>query len=273
MFQRKGKKTPYEKELELIKIKEAKYLEKRTQKNESALDKKLAEYVPDKLQGTLDAAFASAFKLVFEKGTKLIEKTYDRKELEKSYKINEFTQQVKQDKKSLRAFSKQAGKTGAVNTLVSGVSGIGLGLLGIGLPDIPLFTGMILKNIYEIALNYGYQYDSEGERYFILKLIQGALSYGGQAKVVEEELEQYMRTGRLPDDYQRDQQIKATAGVLSKELLYMKFLQGIPIVGVVGGAYDMICMKQIAEYANIKYRVRFMEKQNVRIGRSYKGEL
>ena len=42
-----------------------------------------------------------------------------------------------------------------------------MGVLGIGLPDIPVFTGMILKNIYETALQYGYSYESREEKYFI----------------------------------------------------------------------------------------------------------
>lgn len=37
----------------------------------------------------------------------------------------------------------------------------------------------------------------------------------------------------------------------------MKFLQGIPVVGAVGGAYDVIYMKQINKYGELKYRRRF----------------
>ena len=44
----------------------------------------------------------------------------------------------------------------------------------------------------------------------------------------------------------------------------MKFLQGIPIVGVVGGAADAVYMKQILEYANIKYKHRFLLKRKWR---------
>ena len=51
--------------------------------------------------------------------------------------------------------------------------------------------------------------------------------------------------------------IQNTAQVLSGELLYMKFLQGIPIVGVVGGAFDLKYMKEITTYAEIKYRKRY----------------
>lgn len=92
--------------------------------------------------------------------------------------MRQYMADVKQNSKSLRSFSKKARDTGTKNLLLSGVSGIGMGVLGIGLPDIPVFTGMILKNIYETALQYGYSYESREEKYFILLLIRGAVSYG-----------------------------------------------------------------------------------------------
>ena len=62
----------------------------------------------------------------------------------------------------------------------------------------------------------------------------------------------------LPEEYQDKEQIEQTAGALSKELLFMKFLQGIPVVGAVGGAYDAVYMKRITEYAELKYRLRYL---------------
>ncbi|MDY3305164.1 MAG: EcsC family protein, partial [Clostridia bacterium] len=57
--------------------------------------------------------------------------------------------------------------------------------------------------------------------------------------------------------------IRQAAGGLSKELLYMKFLQGIPIVGAVGGAYDAVYMKRVMEYTELKYRRRFFSKNKM----------
>lgn len=90
---------------------------------------------------------------------------------------------------------------------------------------------MILKWIYEITLSYGFEYDSEEEKYFILLLLQGAVSYGERMKWIDKELNEYMKCHCLSHDYQRGEMIHKTAGLLSKELLYMKFLQGIPVVG------------------------------------------
>jgi len=71
-------------------------------------------------------------------------------------------------------------------------------------------------------------------------------------------IDEFILHVEVPDDYNEQKQIEQTAKALSKELLYMKFLQGIPLVGAVGGAYDMVYLKQITEYANLKYKRRFL---------------
>lgn len=255
MFQRK---SPLELEWEKLQKKEQKFLKARAEQKESLLNQKLAEKVPPKLQGTLDKAFAKAFGMIFEKGTDVIEKTYKKEELQKTYKINEYANEVRQNRKSLRAFGKKAENAGRVNMLVSGVAGVGMGLAGVGIPDIPVFTGMILKSINEIALNYGYEYETEKERRFILLIIQGAVSQGTQLRVIDKKIDEYILNEKVPEDYNEQKQIEQTAAGLSKELLYMKFLQGIPLVGAVGGAYDVVYLKQITEYANLKYKKRFL---------------
>lgn len=252
------KKSVLEQELQKLNKREQSFLQAREQKKESFLNQKLAEYVPVKLQETLDKTFAKAFGMIFEKGTGIIEKTYNKDELQKEFQSNEFDNELYQSKKSLKAFEKKAGSSGRKNLVISGTAGIGMGVLGIGIPDIPVFTAMILKNIYEIALSYGFEYESEAERRFILMLIQGAVSYGPEMLEVNDQIDKYINTSEVPCDYDENVQIKITAAGLSKELLYMKFLQGIPIVGAVGGFYDAIYMRSIAKYVNLKYKKRFL---------------
>lgn len=115
----------------------------------------------------------------------------------------------------------------------------------------------MLKSIYEIALSYGFEYESQEERYFILLLIQGAVSYGDEMIAVNDKANVYIETGKLPDDYIQTEMIGQTARCLLRELLYMKFLQGIPIAGVIGGVYDVVYMNRIVEYAKLKYSRRF----------------
>ena len=167
------KRTPLQKEWEKLEVQEQRFLQKRSEKRESILNQKLEEKIPPKLQETLDTAFAKAFALIFEKGTRVIEKTYQRAKLEQDYQVRQYTADVKQNSKSLRSFSKKARDTGTKNLLLSGVAGIGMGVLGIGLPDIPVFTGMILKNIYETALQW-IQLRNQGRKIFYLIIDPGS---------------------------------------------------------------------------------------------------
>ncbi len=256
LFERKPAIT---REWEKLIEQETRFINKRIEKKDSLLNQKLEEKVPAKLQETLDTAFAKAFGRIFEKGTGVIEKTYQKEKLEEEYKVRQFAADLRENKKNLKAFSKKAKSAGNKNLLLSGASGVGMGLFGIGIPDIPVFTGLILKNIYEIALNYGYDYKDEKERYFILKIIQGALSYGDELLELNQEIDAYIEVKELPEGYDEIVEIEKTANILSKELLYMKFLQGIPVVGAIGGVYDAVYMTKINEYAGLKYKHRYLK--------------
>ena len=258
MFQRKN---PWDIEWERLIKRENKFLESRKNQKESILNQKLEEKVPAKLQETLDKAFAKAFQLIFENGTGVIEKTFRPEEMKKDYQIKEFTNEIRQNRKSLKAFGKKAETSGNLNLAVSGLAGVGMGILGVGIPDIPVFTGFIMKSIYEIALSYGFSYDTVEEKRFILLLIKGAVSCGDDMLTVNRLIDEYIESEAMPAGYSEADQITKTAAGLSKELLYMKFLQGIPVVGAVGGLYDAVYMKRINEYANLKYKKRFLLKK------------
>ena len=100
-------------------------------------------------------------------------------------------------------------------------------------------------------------YKNAEEKKFILLVIQGAVSHDTKLLKINDELNYYMEHGSFASAIDLEACIKETAACLSKELLYMKFLQGIPVVGAVGGAYDVVYMKQINKFAELKYRRRF----------------
>lgn len=258
------KTSAWDKEWNQVMNKERRFLKSGSRKKESFLDKKLSAVVPDGLKRSLDTAFFKAFTLIFEKGTALIEKTCRKEDKERICRINQYAVGLKADRKSLSAFRRQAGKAGNKNLLLSGVEGIGLGILGIGLGDIPLFTGMILKSLYETAISYGYSYEQEPERLFLLRLIEVSLTVGEELAECTGELEVFMRTGcweNCQASVSLDTQTERTARRLSGELLYMKFLQGIPIAGIVGGLYDAVYLQRIQLFAGIQYQKRFLIDQ------------
>lgn len=255
MMKRQNEKL-WEKEWKIVTKKNETYLHKHREEKPFFLNEKIASHVPPKLQGTLNQAFLKAFKLIYEKGNVIIEKTYGKEQQEQKFQVNEFTVNLTGKRKDLKAFSKQAGNRNRINLLLSGVEGIGMGLVGSGLPDIPLFTGVLLKSIYEIAISFGYEYDSVRERIFILKLIEGALASGEALVETDMILDEMIQGGDAKTDL--DSQMTRTAERLSEELLYMKFLQGIPVAGVVGGISDTVYLKKITEYAHLKYYKRFV---------------
>lgn len=234
------------------------FLLKGFNKQDSKLQEILSDKVPEKMQATLDAAFAKGFEMIFEKGTGIIEKTYDKEELERQYQVNAYAADLKENKKTLRRFGKHADTATAKNLVLTSVEGIGMGAFGVGLPDIPVFVGVVLKSVYEVALHYGYPYDSEEEKYFILKLIETSMARGQDLVRGDKALNLYIENPVLPEGYTRSKQITSTSATMSKELLYLKFLQGIPIVGAVGGAYNTVYLQQVLKYAKIKYQRRFL---------------
>ena len=246
----------------MIRAEEA-FLKKGAGKQDTVLSQLLADKVPAKLQGTLDAAFAKAFETIFDKGTGIIEKTYNKEQLEHQYQVNAYAADLKENKQNLRRFGKKAGSANTKNLLLTSLEGIGMGAFGVGLPDIPVFVGVVLKSVYEVALNYGYRYDTPEEKYFILKIIETSLSHGSALMEGNAHLNQYIEDPALPVDYDFAAQIATTSATMSKELLYLKFLQGIPIVGAVGGAYNTVYLQQILKYTKLKYQRRFLYDKEV----------
>ena len=171
------KRDLWQKEWDDLNRRQARYLRRHGKARERAWDR-LQRVVPDGMQDKLDAAFVKAFQLVFEKGTGIIEKTYDKQKRQEDYEIAEYAASVREDRKHVRAFRREAGSRARQNLLLSSVEGIGLGLLGVGLPDIPLFVSVVLKTLYEISLSFGYDYDRMEERLFQLRLIETALYDG-----------------------------------------------------------------------------------------------
>ena len=253
----------WEKEWTALEKKEARYLmRRREEKTSSALQQKLEEKIPEKLEETLNTAFIKAFDLVFEKGTGLIEKTYNKDQQKTDYQVREYAAGLKESRKTVKAFGRQSQGTRMKNLMISGVEGVGLGLLGIGLPDIPLFTAVILKSVYEIALSYGFEYESEKEQWFILKMIETALKKGEELERNNSLLNAWIDQNGIGETVKgRKEQSKETAAALAEALLYMKFLQGIPVVGAAGGAADTVYLKKITDYAELKYKRRFLRKK------------
>lgn len=248
------------KEFKKLKKEEEKFINRNITVKENKLQEKFSSYIPDKLGQTLDNAFSKAFELVFEKGTVVIEKTYDKKKLEQDFKVNEYSADLRNNRKSIKKFEKMAFGSKVLNMAVSTAEGVGMGVLGMGIPDIPVFISVILKSIYETALHFGFGYETEEEQIFILKIINTALCHEDELIDGDMEINNWIEHGGSPFIEDKKTQIKKTSGLMSREMLYLKFIQGIPVAGVAGGISDVIYQKKITDYAMLKYKRRFLMK-------------
>lgn len=226
------------------------------------ISEKIEDKIPEKLRSTLESAFYNGFKLIFQKGSKYIEKLYDKGKIQLDHDINNYSLNKRLTRKSLKVMDSQGKKSKLINSAISTIEGGGLGILGIGLPDIPLFIGVILKTVYEISLSYGFNYENEYEKIYILNLINVALTseeekliYNNRINEIENDI-----TLGLDLKYSLDLEIKNTSKILSNSLLIAKFIQGLPIVGVLGGVTNYQVISKISKYASIRYKKRYLNK-------------
>lgn len=243
-----------EKELAAVEKREKKLLAgglKKGKVKQAVYDK-----VPEKVGGLLEAAFSKAFKTVFINGTPLIERTFDKEGAGLEFEARDYIVDRAGNKKSLRRLDKQAKKDSKINHAATTAAGFGLGFLGLGLPDIPLMVGTILRGVYEIAIGYGVDYGSEEEKRYILRLICTALSDGDERSVYNRKLDSMEYGGGTLAG-----EIASTARTLSDALLVEKFVQGLPVVGVVGGAVNFSIYRRIAAMAAVKYKKRYLVRK------------
>ena len=255
------KENDLKRELEKVKKKEERFLNRSSLRN--PLKEAVYEKVPEKLQKVLEGAFERAFEIVFQKGTAVIEKTFDREGAALEFEAADYVVGRHPGKKSLRRMEKQAKRGNKVNTAAAVASGLGLGLLGLGIPDIPLIVGTTLKGIYEIALGYGFHYEEEGEKIYILKMIRSALSEGEERRRWNREMDEMTCLGEIcipASKEELEEEIRLTARVLSNALLVEKFVQGVPVIGIVGGAVNAAVYRKVSWLAGMKYEERYLER-------------
>lgn len=259
----KQKRSPWEREYREVWRREQWFLRRYAEKRESVIDRKVEELAPEKLMETLHGAFEKAFALVFEKGTGIILKMGRQEKRQETYQTQTDATNICEDRENLKAFSKSANRTGFGNVAVSGAAGVGMGLFGVALPDIPFFTAMMLKSVYELAESYGFPCDTPAEQLYVLRVIEAALSCGEELQERSRVLDIYAQTGLWPEELDRERQIKATARQVSEAVLLGKALQNVPVAGAAGGVADAVYLNRIWKYAAIKYQKRFLIRRRV----------
>ena len=227
-------------------------------KDDSKWKALLESKVPEKVLVNLQAVFKKAFEIIFDKGTGLIEKTYKKEELEKGFLVRDYALDLDLNQKDLRMLNASAEMSNLMSLVVSAVEGVGLGALGVGLPDIVLFVSVILRGCYQTALQYGFSYDTPEEKYFILTVLEGSMLKNEMWDTCNDLVNIMLVSPPVPTEEQMAEQLQHTSDAFAMDMLLMKFIQGLPIVGIVGGLANPVYYQRILNYVKLKYRKRYL---------------
>lgn len=250
-------KNAIRKELASIEKAEA-GLSKKAREHTVSYKDKIEAKIPKGVSSTLKGSFSKAFGIIFNRGVGIIEKSYDKSGIAADFDVQNYAVDKKGSRKELKRLKRSAQKSDFLNMSITTVEGVGLGALGIGLPDIVIFIGMILKGVYETALRYGYDYDSLREKYFILTMMKTALSKGEDWDRFNSEVDSMLS---FPCEVSEDDvknEIENTSGVFATDMIVLKFIQGLPIVGIVGGIFNPIYYGKVLNYVRLKYHKRYL---------------
>ena len=241
-----------EKAQQKIRRKERKYLER-------ASGKKLTGQtaIPKKAQAALTAAFAQGLDLVLKKGDWLIRRGIDETEIAQTFYEQDSKVRQKPCAKHLRTLGTRARQVRRSGSGAALAEGVGLGVLGIGLPDIPIFLAGLLRGIYQIALSYGVDVREKHEQIYLMLLLSCAGAPQPERQERLDWLAQEIQAGREISECLEAVQREA-AESLAQGMLTAKFIQGLPIVGVAGGIYNLPLYHRITGYAVLQYQKRYL---------------
>lgn len=254
------------------------FWKKAVSKTTGSVKAKIEDKIPEKLEDTLNKAFTAAFKMVFQEGKILIKKTYNEETLKSEYADKRVGVQTKGDRSLIKKLRRPAEKRYFKSLGVAATEGVGLGLLGIGLPDIPILIGNMIRTCTVSAHSHGLDTDRKDEQVYMLMMIRLA------AMPVEERTAFNSQLDALGDAIDSGKEIfldleaemKETSERLSMTLLFSRFVMGLPVVGVAGGLYNPVIVSQLHQLAEVKYEARLLKRCKADLVRQYhkeKGEM
>lgn len=253
------RRSPLEAELARLAKKERRLSAAAEKARPAAWKVRLRQKIPEKVYSGLESAFAKAFSLIFTHGTPILEKTLRKDELKSSYAVRDFAVRIRADRRSIRRMQRHAKRADLGNLAATTAEGVALGALGVGMPDIVLFLATLLRGIYETALNYGYDYESPSEQLLILTMMAASLSTGGDRRSLDSEVDTLLT---LPECAVTEEEVTAARQTAAKafamDMLVLKFIQGIPIIGILGGAANPVYYRRVLTYIRLKYHKRYL---------------
>lgn len=222
------------------------------------LQAKVKEKIPPKALLTLESAFEKSFVLVFRKGNHWIEKVSKLEDKQLIGKVLEEEFQKQESKASLKAMDQRVRSSKLHHVSFTWLKSSVLGLLGIGIPDIPVYLASVLSGIYSVGASYGINIQQEQEKAYILIMLCALLQEDENKPYWKETLDQFS----YANSYDMTMLMKEASHALAYQELQAKFLQGIPLVGVAGSMMSSALQAKILAFAQVSYRKRCLVKKD-----------
>lgn len=208
----------------------------------------------------LERAFERSFDLVLEKGSGLIGRMCgERRKLER---YEAFAKKPLSGWELTR-LGCEAAMGASANLVFSTVQGGAMGALGIGLPDVPIFLGAVLKTLFEISLRFGFPYHLPQEQVYQLLLIGAAVGPEQERRCAAADADRTAQEIRMGGtlSISREEAKRRAAHALCSAALAGKLVQGTPIIGVYGGFQNGVLLRKIGSMAAVKYQQRLLRER------------
>lgn len=224
---------------------------------------KIEQKVPDQVRQTLESAFSKAFEAVFFQGDGLIHKTLGLERLKDQHRRSDQALEDQPGFWSLQRVGWNVHSARLTQQLGVLLEGSLMGLPGIGLPDIPVFLSMLLRNLYGTALRCGFDCDAPEERIYMLLLICCGASSGQERQEYRRRLDHAAASIWVQNTPAESIEgcVQEAAHMLALSMLTAKFVQGIPIVGVLGGPANLMTLRSISQLACTDYQLRYLREK------------
>lgn len=207
------------------------------------LQRELESRVPEAVRKSLTGAFRASLTAALD-GESLLRRTVSRPAVEKRRARTDALLRSPGRFGGVRDPAKGVVRTAAA---AAAVRSAGLGLLGIGLPDIPVFTALLLRNMGQIAHGYGCGTGTRRDRLLWLRILDAALTDGPDYPRRAQRAAQAL-AGEPDDPACLPELTGRVAEGLCARLLAAKFLQGIPLAGAAGSLADSRLTASLLDY-------------------------
>ncbi|MGI6204204.1 MAG: EcsC family protein [Anaerovoracaceae bacterium] len=248
-------------QLALSQEQEKELFESKLKDPDKGIQAKAREKAPQKIMDKVRSALIKGFILIFTKATPAIEAAggLKKKKLKAELNIGALDKGISLG--AIQRVDEAAADTASTNKSITSVEGAVMGLFGWGPQDSPIFLAVILKSIYEVAASYGFDYNANEEKRYIIALMNAALADPFEKIALSKKCDEVglaIDLGNGDSSEIGEEELQEAAEKIADSILILKVLMMIKVAGTFSAVTNYKMVKQVTEYAKVKYRQRFL---------------